>query len=99
MKTILLISALMSFHSVWADENASSPAPQPSASAPVIFNHPRGAAQACKTAKNCKGILPRICLACTNGMKGNCAHWSCEQNICKMKTCDIPVKKDPTSKN
>jgi hypothetical protein len=53
--------------------------------------------KACQATKDCKGRLPKMCVNCTNGNTGGCAHWSCEENVCKVKTCDIPKKKPMAS--
>jgi hypothetical protein len=49
--------------------------------------------KSCKTAKDCKGMVPHHCVACTNGKEGGCAHWSCVQSKCEIKTCDMESEK------
>lgn len=44
------------------------------------------AAERCNTAKQCHGLLPQICMRCSNGHEA-CAHWACVRHRCVVETC------------
>ena len=44
--------------------------------------------QSCQTPKDCKGNLPRHCMACPDGKGTKCSHWACIEQQCKIVTCE-----------
>ena len=40
----------------------------------------------CRTASQCHGPLPQICMRCSNGHSA-CAHWACVHHKCEMQIC------------
>lgn len=63
-------------------------------SRPIFANPVLSCEQAsCQQALDCKGLLPHYCVICQDGTEGGCAHWSCEENQCIIRTCDTPTER------
>src|SRR5579871_2620685 len=60
--------------------------------------HEGACGSACKTAADCKGMLPHICKVCSDG-KEACAHFVCTQGQCKTEVCGPPPSKCTNATN
>jgi len=55
-------------------------------SAPLSAQSTAKPPQACMKASDCKGVLPKICMVCSDGIS-RCAHWTCASAKCAIETC------------
>jgi hypothetical protein len=57
------------------------------------------ARQYCDEVKECRGMLPQMCVVCKNGKTGGCAHWSCVKHKCIIAKCDVVPKESTLKKD
>lgn len=48
---------------------------------------PAQAAEHCRVAEECHGLLPQLCKRCGDGRDG-CAHWACVRHTCVIAYCN-----------